>query len=131
MINKRAIISFLVLVGISVLISCEKGEGPGGKVEMAIFVKHHAELIPGAVVYIKYGAKEQPGTDPSDYDDSAVCGTDGHHKGHTHFENLQKGDYYIYSVGYDSTINEVVRGGIPFEIKVKTGEVTVDVPVTE
>ncbi|MDQ3191100.1 MAG: hypothetical protein M3Q58_05850 [Bacteroidota bacterium] len=110
--------------------SCKK-EGVGGKVELAVFVKHHKELIPNAVVYIKYGAKEFPGPDSENYDDSAICGSDVHHLGHTHFKDLKKGDYYLYSVGYDSTINLPVTGGIPVQIKEKAGEVTVDIPVTE
>ena len=50
---------------------------------------------------------------------------------HVHFEGLVKGDYYIYAVGFDSTINEPVRGGLSVKITSKSGEKNVDIPVTE
>lgn len=110
--------------------SCKKN-GTGGDSEIAVWVKHHGSLIPGATVYIKYGAKEFPGTDVSKYDASKVCGTAGHGAGHTHFEGLLKGDYYLYATGYDSSIAMPVTGGIPVKIKKNGEEVEAEVPVTE
>lgn len=127
---KRAML-FLLAVSCFLIVSCKKEEGPGGKAELSVFVKHHDDLIPGAIVYIKFGARELPGTNPSDFDDYAVCGTEGDDLGHLLFKDIQKGDYYLYSVGYDSTSSEVLRGGIPVEIKKKSEALTVDVPVTE
>ena len=117
---------FLILFGLS----CKK-EGVGGKSNISVFVKHHENLIPNAVVYIKYGAKEFPSHDSQNYDNSAICGSEGHHLGHTHFKGLNKGFYYLYSVGWDSTIQMAVTGGIPVDINQKSGEVTVDIPVFE
>jgi hypothetical protein len=130
MMKKNAYNFCLILISSLLVISCNK-PGTGGDVSLAVWVKHHNELIPGAIVYIKYGAREFPGTDVSKYDDKAVCGTEGHGLGHTHFKNLRKGRYYLYSVGWDHAINMEVTGGIPVVIDQKAGELMVTVPVTE
>ncbi|PCJ85277.1 MAG: hypothetical protein COA57_08020 [Flavobacteriales bacterium] len=107
--------------------SCVK-EGAGGKATIKGQVKHHDTSISNAVVYIKYGAEEQPGTSSADYDAQTVASTNG---AHYEFKGLQKGDYYLYSVGYDSTISANVIGGVPVKIKKKAEMVETDVPVTE
>ena len=112
------------------LTSCVK-EGPGGQVTLVAFPKHHSKPIPNAMVYIKYGTNDFPGTTTSAYDDSGVAVIEGTLDPHYHFENLKKGKYYLYSVGYDSAIAQTVTGGIPVKINVKAGEVDVVVPVTE
>lgn len=110
------------------LYSCKK-EGPGGDSSISFFVKHHNEIIPGATVYIKYGAKEFPGADLSKYDDFITTDYAGHHKGRSHFDGLRKGDYFLYAVGYDSTM--AVAGGIPVKIKTNGETVEATVQVTE
>ena len=76
----------LILVIISVSFSCSK-EGSGGKASINGKVKHHSTIIPKAFVYINYGAKELPGTSPSDYDDSTKANSDAFYS----FGNLKKG----------------------------------------
>ena len=128
----KNVLAAIFLVIIFSFTSCVK-EGTGGNAKIALWVKHHDKLIPGATVYIKYSAKEFPGDDVSLYDDSEVCGTTGEEEAHTHFHDLNRGDYYLYAVGYDSAIAQTVKGGIPVEIKKadEDGETDVDVPVTE
>jgi len=106
--------------------SCGK-EGPGGKASITGMVMHHTQPIPGAVVYIKYGAKESPGTDVTYYDASATADAQANYK----FADLRRGDYYLFGVGYDSAIVNTVTGGIPVEIKSKTETAQADVHVTE
>ena len=115
-----------ILLLSSLLSSCGK-EGPGGKAVIQGSVKHHSALIPGSVVYIKYGVKEFPGTDVKYYDASVTADA----KAHYEFTDLRAGDYYLFSVGFDSTIVQTVSGGIPVVIKKKTETVDTDVPVTE
>lgn len=105
--------------------SCKK-EGPGGKSSVSGNVKHHQELIPNAVVYIKYGAKEFPGGDISLYDDKVTSDTNAHFE----FKELQKGDYYLYGVGYDFTGSYTVTGGVGVTLK-RNKSSEVDIPVTE
>ena len=121
---KKIILPLLIS---SLLFSCGK-EGPGGKSSIQGSVKHHSQLIPGAVVYIKYGAKESPGSNVTYYDASANADANAHYE----FVDMKKGDYYLFAIGFDSTIVMTVSGGIPVEIKTKkSSTVTADVPVTE
>lgn len=120
---KKLILTSIVAI---TMLSCSK-EGPGGKAAIHGTVKHHSAPIPGAVVYIKYGATESPGTDITYYDASVTADANAHYE----FPDLKKGDYYLFGVGFDSAIVQTVIGGIPVEIKTKTETVTADVPVTE
>ena len=108
------------------LLSCHK-EGPGGKAAIQGLVKHHSQLIPGAVVYIKYGVKESPGSNVTYYDANVTADANAHYT----FPDLKYGDYYLFGVGFDSVIVQAVNGGVPVEIKTKTETVEMDVPVTE
>ena len=111
---------------ITIIASCKK-EGTGGKATITGLAKHHAKPIPNAVVYIKYGVKESPGTDPANYDASVT--SDGNAK--YEFKELNKGDYYLFGIGYDSAISNTVTGGVPVSVKKKTETVQADVSVTE
>lgn len=105
--------------------SCVK-EGPGGKGGIKGMVRHHSKPIPGAVVYIKYGAKESPGTNVTRYDASVNADGNANYQ----FADLKKGDYYLLGIGFDSSIVQVVTGGIPVTIG-KNEIAQTDVPVTE
>lgn len=109
-----------------IFFSCSK-EGPGGKAAIHGVVKHHSALIPGAVVYIKYGSKESPGSNITYYDANVTADANAHYE----FSDLKKGDYFLFGVGFDSTSAQPVNGGVPVEIKSKTETVIADVPVTE
>lgn len=114
-----------MFVSVFAFASCKK-EGIGGKSSVSGFVKHHVVPIPNAVVYIKYGATEFPGSDVSLYDASTVTDASAKYE----FKELQKGDYYLYSVGYDSAISLPVTGGFGVFLKNRESK-TVDVPVVE
>lgn len=107
--------------------ACKK-EGTGGKSSVTGNVKHHTTLIPNAIVYIKYGATEFPGTDVSVYDDKVTADANAHYE----FSGLQKGDYYLYGVGIDGigTTTYPVVGGIAIKLR-RNEALTSDVPVTE
>jgi hypothetical protein len=125
--NSRSIfVSFFLFAALLVVVSGCKKEGIGGSSTIAAHVKHHESIIPFAKVYIKYGAKEFPGTTLTAYDDSLQTDAEAH----GHFEDLVKGDYYLYGIGYDSAISSVVTGGIAVKLPNKE-ELEVDVPVTE
>lgn len=122
--SKIILLSAAVILSMTIS-SCHK-EGTGGKSSVSGSVKHHSALIPNSVVYIKYGAKEFPGTNTSLYDASVTADANAHYE----FKNLRKGDYYLYGVGYDNTIMETVTGGIAVTLKYNK-ESSTDVPVTE
>jgi hypothetical protein len=104
-------IILLALIAVLTITACKK-EGTGGSTTVATLVAHHSKRIPFSTVYVKYGAKDFPGSDVSKYDASEKTDIEGH----AHFEDLQKGDYYFYAVGYDSAISMPVYGGVPLKI---------------
>ena len=105
--------------------SCHK-EGTGGKSSITGQVKHHEKPIPNCVVYIKYDTENFPGTSTSNYDGSTTADGNGNYT----FDGLRKGDYYLYGVGYDTDISEIVSGGVGVKLK-RNKETNVNVPVTE
>lgn len=117
-----------VLIAVIVIASCKK-EGTGGDATVATIVQHHGKNIPYSTVYIKYGAKDFPGEDVSKYDANQKTDKEGH----THFEALQKGDYYFYAIGYDSATMATVKGGVSLDIKRKDkkNKIELFVSVTE
>lgn len=101
------------------MLSCNK-PGTGGKAKLNIHVIYAStgSIVPGAVVYIKYGASEFPGDDPSYYDDQRT--TDN--SGRCEFESLRRGTYYLFAKGIDTTNSTTTSGGIAFDIRNKIGE---------
>ena len=107
--------------------ACNK-EGVGGKASVIGQVMNQGEIIPDAVVYIKYGANNFPGFDPELYDDVRAVGTAN---ASFSFTNLYKGSYYLYAAGFDSTIMESVSGGVGIVLEKKRENRNVDILVSE
>jgi hypothetical protein len=105
--------------------SCHK-EGLGGNGSIAGKVAHHGKAIPNCVVYLKFNTQDFPGESPSNYDANVTADANGEYT----FPKLYKGDYYLYGIGFDNSINQVVRGGVPVKVK-RNKQTTQDVPVTE
>jgi hypothetical protein len=101
--------------------------GKGGNATLRIVPKHHNENknIINAKVYIKYNAQDAT----TNFDDSADCIMTSGVSTAT-FRGLKKGNYYLMGIGYDSSIKQSVKGGIPYTIN---EEISLDivVPVTE
>lgn len=116
-------ICFVALVTVSS--GCRK-EGLGGNGSISGTVYHHSVIIPDCDVYIKFNATEFPGESPALYDSSVKADKNGEYV----FPKVYKGDYYLYGVGYDKNIMQIVRGGVHVKAK-RNGSVTQDVPVTE
>jgi hypothetical protein len=118
-------LSFIMLT----LGACCKG-GSGGKATLNLAVFHHSKPIPGATVYIKYNVTEFPGTDVSLYNDHKTAA--GNSNTLT-FTGLHCGDYYLYGVGFDSSLTLPVTGGVHYQIKYSDRNHTesTNVPVTE
>jgi hypothetical protein len=109
----------------SIFSSCKK-EGTGGKSSVSGYVNHHSLRIPNATIYIKFGATEFPGSNAGSYDASVTADPNGFYS----ITGLQKGDYYLYGVGYDSNISLPVTGGVAVELK-RNKHTDANVPVTE
>lgn len=108
-------------------VACEPEPGLGGKARIRGVASHHAAVIPSTRVFIKYDANESPGTLTTLYDDSTVAGSDGRFE----FSELQRGVYYLYGIGWDSAIGQVVRAGIPVVLTERNEVEDVILPVTE
>lgn len=124
---KSLLFAFVFILTLTFFTSCTPDPGLGGKATIKGKVAHHGLQIPNAMVYIKFGATDFPGESVSSYDKSTQ--TDG--SGNYYFSGLKKGKYYLYGVGFDSIVNQPVKGGIPVEIKKKTETMEKEIPVTE
>ncbi len=120
----KKIIVFSSLLLLTLCFGCKKNQ-LGGKSTIKGSVMHHSQIIPNATVFIKFKAKDFPGTDTGSYDDKVVADAEGHYE-----IKCYKGDYYLYGVGYDISIQEVVSGGLAVHIR-NNETVSVDVAVTE
>ncbi|MEO5673690.1 MAG: hypothetical protein ABIQ74_03510 [Chitinophagales bacterium] len=122
-------------------ISCGKDDkcvaGTGGAVTIAAFPKHHnlhiySEAMPGYPdsAFVKFSPPTSFVTtsNPAEYD-LVVAGEAG--EDHIHLENLKCGDYFIFMTGWDTSSNERVSGGIPYSISETSGEIDLEIPVTE
>lgn len=112
--------------------SCTYG-GLGGNTTIVAKPQHHGATIYNLAdysdsAYVKFDAINSPGTDLSQYD-LKLAGDSG--EDHVHIEGLKPGKYYIYMAGFDTSINERVRGGIPINLTQSSGELELVVPVTE
>lgn len=132
--NKTVLLVSILFILLTVS-SCKKCKdaGQGGEVTLVAKPQHHGFSILNKAsyldtVYLKFNTKDSPGADLAGYDTYFVgeAGED-----HVHLEGLKCGDYYIYAVGYDTTINERVKGGIPYSFSETSGEIDLNIPVTE
>lgn len=119
----------VVTVATTLLVACKKNSD-GGKATIAALPAHHGQPIFGATAYIKFGATELPSDPTTNYDLKIVGEVK---ENHVHIEELRYGKYYVYMTGYDSTIKQVVKGGLPVHIKYseRKKEIDLNVPVTE
>jgi hypothetical protein len=117
----------LLCILFTILISSCERDGIGGTSNVEFQVLHQTIEIPYAKVYIKYGAKESPGTDVNLYDDSTQTGASGH----GFIQDLLKGDYYLYAVGYDSILGDTVTGGLSMKLTKNGQQVETVIRVSE
>ena len=125
---KKIILLTAVLLSSSIT-SCKKSN-TGGKATLVAFPKHHGKAIYGATFYVKFGAKDLPSNPTTNYD-LKINGSAK--EDHAHIEDLRYGNYYVYAVGYDSSIKMPVIGGVAATLKwsERKKEVDIDVPVSE
>jgi hypothetical protein len=110
--------------------SCKKkpSAGLGGQANLKVFAYHHSLPIDSCKIYIKFNTSELVSI--GEYDISQSIATDSNGDSYTIFSGLKKGDYYIYGEGWDPSIFNNVKGGIPYTVKEETTQ-NVSVPVTE
>ena len=114
---------------------CKKNKctaGLGGKVTIVAYPQHHVFPILNKswypdTVYLKFNT--QNGDSNLAAYNIYFVGEAG--ENHVHLEGLKCGDYYIYGVGFDTTISKRVKGGIPYSFDKTSGEIDLNIPVTE
>lgn len=123
---------FFSAMSLSLLfVSCKRIEkepaGKGGSATINAVLRHHdvyKNIINGKT-FIKYNAQDASET----YDDSVDCiyisGMPT-----AKFSQLKKGKYYLYGTGFDTSIRQNVKGGIPYEVT-EEAELNITLPVTE
>jgi hypothetical protein len=112
--------AFLVM-----LFACKKNQLGGSSTVFGV-VAHHEKPIPNAVVYVKFNAKEFPGSDSTKYDAIVAADANG-----SYSFKCYRGNYYLYATGVDNSgTPEYVSGGVP--VRVRSNETfEADVAVTE
>jgi hypothetical protein len=113
--------------------SCTYTAGLGGNVTIVAFPKHHGVSIFSDSLYldsafVKFNTSNSPGITASAYD-KIYIGEAG--EDHVHLTGLKRGKYFIFMSGFDTSISQRVTGGIPYEVTEVSGEIDLNVPVTE
>ena len=110
--------------------SCKKkpSAGLGGNAKLKIAAKHHGITIDSCTISIKFNSLDAPSNGMYDLTHKVSKGIAG--ESFTIFEGLKPGDYYVYGLGWDPSISNNVKGGIPYTIKDET-DLSIIVPVTE
>lgn len=130
---------FQLILGFSIVasVACKKDStcsaGSGGSLTLVAYLQHHERTIPNQgnypdTVYVKYNTQEYPGGLASNYDIYFV-GDSG--EDHVHVKNLRCGDYYLFGAALDTNIHKRVTGGRPFSTSVTSGEIGINLAVTE
>ena len=129
-------IAFCLVAAIA-LVSCTKentcSSGTGGSLTFVVLPQHHGAPIHSQgnyrdTVMVKFNTQEFPGASPSLYD-LIVVGDSG--EDHVHIDGLKCGDYYLFATGFDTTISERVFGGRPFSTEATSGQLEIEVSVSE
>ncbi|MBA3664037.1 MAG: hypothetical protein H0W61_07500 [Bacteroidetes bacterium] len=128
-------ITLLLIAGALILCGSCKRNGLGGEATLVVFMKHHGNIIKNHksypdTIFIKFKAKDLPGTTPDKFDTYFV-GEEG--EDHIHCRGLRAGKYYLYGVGIDSTGPYRVKGGLAVKINwsERKQEIDTDLPVSE
>jgi hypothetical protein len=92
--------------------------GKGGNASIIAIPKHHFKYIDSCTVYIKYNTLDKPSQNfnPSQYDDAVKCVKINDSAWASTFSGLKKGNYYIYGIGRDNSLDTTVVGGKPVTI---------------
>lgn len=121
---------FLLLSFALFIFSCKKksSAGLGGNANLKVTAIHHAAVIDSCKVYIKFNSSEAVSL--GEYELSEWVKKDSLGNSYVLFKGLKKGEYYIYGEGYDPSILNTVKGGIPYTIEEET-DMSINLPVTE
>lgn len=120
----------LLLLAISCKPDKKESAGKGGSATLDIRPQHHtvAKNIINGKVFIRYNTLDAPTSGV--YDDSVAC-TNRDSISIANFSGLKNGSYYLFVTGYDTTVSQNVKGGVPCTISTQSATLSVTVPVSE
>jgi hypothetical protein len=101
---------FFTMFGVS-WSSCQKDDtvNPSGNIAWTVQVKHHAQIVSDARVWIKSGVTQFPGQDTGVYEYGLNCDA----VGEVSFTELLPGAYYLYCEGNDGVDDVIGALGQP------------------
>lgn len=110
-------------------VSCGRrnSAGFGGNAKLTFKAYHHSLPIDSFKVYLKFNTLDAPTDNEYDTQQEAVL-VNG--DGEAVISGLKKGDYYVFAKGWDPTIQQIVKGGMPYSLS-REKDQNVDVAVTE
>ena len=128
--NMKTTFFLFAIILLTTHISCKKkpSAGLGGNANLKITAKHHGNTIDSCTISIKFNSLDAPSNRMYDITQKVEKNIAG--ESYTIFKGLKPGDYYIYGLGWDPSISNNVKGGIPYTIKDET-DLSIIVPVTE
>jgi hypothetical protein len=123
-------LSILLLLIVATSFSCKKKSkaGLGGNANLKVATQHHGLIIDSCTISIKFNSLDAPSDGMYDLTQKVSKGNAG--DSFTIFKGLKAGDYYVYGIGWDPSISNNVKGGIPYTIDNET-DLSIIVPVTE
>lgn len=104
--------------------------GKGGNAIINVYPQHHgvASNMDSCVIYVKYNTLDAPAD--GIYDDSVICPPPMNSLELGTFSGLKNGNYYFFCRGYDYSISQRVKGGLPYTVTVQ-GAQNFNLPVSE
>ena len=139
-IKSKTLFQFMLGFLLVAAVACKKDTkctaGTGGNLTLVAYLQHHEKTIPNQgnypdSVFVKFNTQEYPGDLPGNYDIYFV-GDSG--KDYVHLKNLRCGNYYLFGTAYDTTSGTTgmrVFGGRPFSTSTTSGEIGINIAVTE
>ena len=114
-------------LGLLSLASCQQktSAGWGGNAVLRLEARHHGVLIDSCTFSIKFNASDLP----TEYDITQQSITDSSGS-YVVISGLKEGDYYLFASGWDPSISQTVKGGMPYTIRSENQQ-SVVIAVTE
>ncbi|MBU3676877.1 MAG: hypothetical protein FGM54_06835 [Chitinophagaceae bacterium] len=124
---KLYVLALFVAISFS---ACKKKPmaGLGGNAVIIARCQHHGSSIDSGIVYIKYNSLEAVAM--GEYNQAISLSKDSNNLYTAQFKGLKPGEYYLFAEGWDPSISNNVKGGVPFTIE-KEEQFNIIIPVTE
>jgi hypothetical protein len=112
--------------------TCQYIAGVGGNTTIVLLPNYNGNPVINKTsypdsVFMKFNTSKSPGSAASAYDKIFV-GEEG--EDHIHCTGLKQGRYYVMVTGFDTTAHVRLTGGMPYTLTVGSGEVDVEMTLS-